>query len=88
MQPVRDLILVKPFESDEQSTGGIFVPEAYREISNKVKVIAVGNGTKKHPMRYKGGEVGFRIKGSGEEVLINGERHYLINQGWLIGLLN
>lgn len=88
MNVLRDSILVKPFASDEVSKGGLIVPECYREVSNKVKVISVGTGTKKHPMRYKGGEVGYRIKDSGQEIIIEGEKHYIINQSWLLAIEN
>ena len=40
MQPVRNIILTKPFPPDEVSEGGIFVPESARQENNKMRVIA------------------------------------------------
>lgn len=78
MTPIRNNILAKPFPSDEVSMGGILVPESAREISNKMLIVKVGNGTKQRPMKLKKGQIGFRVKGWGIEVIINGEKHYLM----------
>lgn len=80
MKPIRTQVLVKPFPSDEISTGGIFVPESAREISNKVEIIEVGAGTKDKPMNLSPGQVGFRVKAWGHPVFINGELHFLMDQ--------
>lgn len=86
MTPVGEKILVKPLVADMISAGGIIIPQNCQEDSSKVQVVSVGAGTKKNPMKYKGGEIGYRVKGCGEEYIIDGEKHYLINQGWLIAL--
>ena len=88
MKVIRDNVLVKPFASDEKSIGGIIVSEAYRAISQKVKVVSVGNGTKKSPMNWKEGDVAFRVKDSGDEILIGGERYFIVKSTWLIAKLN
>ena len=86
MQPIKEYVLVKPFKSEEFTEGGLFVPENCRQVNNKVLVVAVGNGTKDKPMRLKEGMVGFRVKDWGEEVDLNGEKHYLMNQSAIIAL--
>jgi chaperonin GroES len=88
IQPIRDNVLVKPFPSDELSAGGIIVSEAHREVSNKMEVVAVGNGMKGKPMEFKKGDTAFRVKGMGDEIEINGEKHFLVKQSWLIAKLN
>lgn len=84
VQAIKDNVLIRPFPSDDRSVGGIIVSEAHRAISDKVEVISVGNGTKKNPMPWKPGDVAFRVHGCGDEILINGERHYLVKWNWLI----
>lgn len=86
MKPIRENILVKPCESDSISEGGIFVPENCRAISNKGVIVAVGNGAKNKPMKVKVGQTAFRVKDWGQEVLIDGELHYLMNQDAIIAL--
>jgi len=80
IKPIRDNILVKTFESDNISEGGIYVPDSAKTISNKVEVIAVGNGVKNKPMKLKIGDIGYRVKDHGTEIIIDGEKHYLMNQ--------
>lgn len=88
MQPIRDNILVKPYESDAVSAGGIILSEAHAGVSNKVKIIAVGNGTKGKPMKFKPGETAFRVKDVGDEILIHGEKHFIVKMSWLLAKLN
>lgn len=88
IKPIKDQVLVKPFESDNISSGGIIVSDAHKETSNKVKVIAVGNGTKNLPMNWKPGETAFRIKDCGDEIIIGGEKHFIVKSNWLIAKLN
>lgn len=86
MQPIRNNVLVKPYPSDEISEGGIFVPDAARQPSNKVKIVKVGNGTKGKPMLLKEGQTGYRVKNWGQEVLVDGELHYIMEQTAIIAL--
>ena len=84
MQPVRNIILTKPFPPDEISEGGIFVPESARQENNKMRVIAVGNGTKERKMIFNPGDVVYRVKDWGTPVDIDGERYYLMDQNGII----
>lgn len=86
MQPIRNNILVKPCQSDEVSVGGIIVPEKYRADSNKVEIIAVGNGTKDKPMQLKKGQIGHRVKSWGTEILIDGQKHFLMDADSIIAI--
>lgn len=86
MQPIRDNILVKPFKSDEISEGGIYVPETARGVSNKVRIVSVGSGSKDKPMKLKAGITGYRVKNWGQEIEIDGELHFLMNQSAIIAI--
>lgn len=88
IKPIRENVLVKPFMADSVSSGGIIVSDAHKAPSNKVEVIAVGNGTKKLPMNWKPGDIAFRVKDVGDEVIINGELHFICKSNWLIAKLN
>lgn len=80
MKPLRDLVLVKPCEADEITEGGLLIPTTARLRSAKAIVVEVGNGTSKIEMEAKVGDTVIHIKDAGEEVIINGEPHYLIRQ--------
>jgi len=86
MRPVLNNILVKPFPPNETTESGLFVPDSVKKPSNKVTVIAVGNGTAKRPMKLKVGDVGYRVKSWGQEVVIDGELHFIMNQEAIIAL--
>lgn len=84
MRAINENVLLKPFESDNISAGGIFVPDSCKKVSNKCQVISVGNGTKKKPMKVKEGSTVYRVKDWGCEVIIDGQIHYLMNQDAII----
>lgn len=86
MQPIRDQILVRPMEGDSVSEGGIIVPDSCKKPSNKVEIVAVGNGTKKNPMLLKKGDVGYRVKDWGLEIIIEGVQHFMMDQKSIIAL--
>lgn len=86
IKPVLNNVLVKPFPADEISLGGIYVPETSRKDSNKVLIVAIGSGTKNKPMLLKNGDVGYRVKDHGTEIIDNGEKFYLLSQDAIIAL--
>ena len=44
VRPLRDRVLIKRVEAQEQRIGGIIVPDTAKEKPQQAKVIAVGNG--------------------------------------------
>lgn len=86
IKPIRNQVLVECFEGDGISEGGIYVPDSIKTESNKVKILAVGNGTSKKPMRLKAGDIGFRVKSWGEEIHENGKKYFLMDDSTIIAL--
>jgi chaperonin GroES len=84
MQPIRNQIVCKPFPSNEVSEFGIIVPESARKPSNKVTITEVGNGTVERPMKLKEGDVGYRVKDWGQDILIDGQLHYIMDMDAII----
>jgi chaperonin GroES len=82
MTPLRNLIAVKPFASDDLSTGGIVVPVSFQERSSKGKIVAVGNKT-----NLKVGYTVWHIKGAGTELIENGDKVYLMPDKEVLGYL-
>ena len=75
MQPLHNLILVKPCVADEVTEGGLFIPETARSRSSKAVVVKVSKNKK---IQSKVGDSIIHVKGAGTEVLINDEPHYLM----------
>lgn len=88
IQPILDNVLIRPLPSENISAGGIFVPGSFQVRNNKAEVIAVGNGTKKNPMRYKKGDLVYNIQGCGSEIEINGVMHFLIKDSYVLAYEN
>lgn len=84
MTPIGNQILFKPLLSNEISEGGLFIPETARKPSNKGTVVLVAKGTASKPMRLKEGMVVYRVKDWGQEVMINNELHFLMDQGAIL----
>jgi co-chaperonin GroES (HSP10) len=80
MKPLRDLVLVKPCAPDNVTEGGLFIPTNAQGRSSRAIVVEVGNGTSKIKMEAKVNDTVIHIKDAGEEIIINGEAHYLIRQ--------
>ena len=79
IQPIRTQILVKFRIEDEQTKGGIFIPETCRKNTTIAEVVAVGNGTKKCKPKYQVGDIVYCMKEQGTELHENEEVFYLIN---------
>ena len=86
IQPVLHNVVVKPFLGSEISKGGLYIPDSIRKPSNKVEIVAVGNGTKQRPMKLKVGDIGYRVQDWGEPIEIGGELHYIMEQNAIIAL--
>lgn len=75
-------IIVKPYPPNEQTEGGLFVPDSVKKPSNKVLVTSIGDRV----TRVKEGQSGFRVKDWGHDVLIDGELHFIMNEAALIAI--
>lgn len=84
IQPIRNTVLIKPLPSEQISQGGIVVPESFYVRNQKAEVVAVGGGTKQRPMIYKKGDVVYNIKDCGDEIIMDGERHFLIQDAYIL----
>lgn len=84
IQPIRNTVLIKPLPSEQISEGGIVVPESFYVRNQKAKVVAVGKGSKTRPMQYKPGDFIYNIKDCGDEIEIDGEKHFLIQDTYIL----
>lgn len=73
MRPLGDKVLVKLLENNTQTAGGIIIPDAAKEKTQRGKVIAAGTGKLTQdgrvlPMAVKAGDTVFFGKYAGTEV--------------------
>jgi chaperonin GroES len=82
IQPLADRVLVKRIEEEQQTKGGIIVPDTAKEKPQQGKIIEVGPGRmtedgKRIPLEVKKGNKVLFGKYSGSEVTV-GDQEYLI----------
>lgn len=86
IQPIRNQVLVKPFNAENVSEGGIFIPETVKKESNKVLIVAVGKGSPKNEMKLKADTIGYRVKEWGIPIEENNELYYLMDEAAILAI--
>jgi chaperonin GroES len=89
LRPNYDFVLVRRI--DEEVSGTILKPEAYRQKSDKAVVISVGPGrivgSTIMPIEYVPGAIVFVSKHGGTDVELNGEKFTILRAGDVYGEL-
>ena len=92
IRPLGDRILLKRIEEEQESKGGIVIPDTAKEKPQEGKVIAVGKGRlledgKLVRLEVKKGDRVLFGKYSGTEVKIEGEEHLIVREDDILGIL-
>lgn len=82
MKPINKKILFKPFEGSNVTEGGLIIPDSAKQLSSKGEIVEVGNKVTK----VKKGDIAWRVKGWGEEMIIEGEKHYIMEQDAILAI--
>ena len=91
MRPLRDRILVKPLEQQEQRIGGIIIPDTAKEKPQTAKVVAVGKGRVNDkgdvfPLDVQVGDYVLVGKYSGTEIKLDGEEYLIVREDEVLGV--
>lgn len=92
LEPLRDQLVLQEILPNEQTPGGLFLPEQAREKTQTAIVMAVGpgrpleNGTVR-PMSLKPGDVVMYSRYGGSDIEIKGRKFILINEDQIYGIL-
>lgn len=78
IEPLYSQVLIKPFEQQKESTGGVTLPQHLQEKQCKGVVVAVGKGTKERDMNVIVGKTAFYIKGAGTRITEGGQEYLLM----------
>ena len=93
LRPLHDRVLVKRIEEEEEETrGGIVVPDTAKEKPQEGEVIAVGDGKvlesgEKLKMAVKKGDRVLFGKYSGSEVKLDDEEYLIMREDDVLGIL-
>ena len=92
--PLHDRVIIKRIEDTENKTsGGLFIPDTAKEKPQEGEVIAVGqgkykeDGTRQTPDVKKGDRVLFG-KYSGSEIKLDGEEYIIMREDEILGIIN
>ncbi len=92
VRPLRDRILVKRVEEEEQKVGGIIIPDTAKEKPQQGKVMAVGKGRvsdkgETTPLDVKVGDTVLFGKYSGTEIKLDGEEFLIMREEDVLGVI-
>ncbi|MBQ7450300.1 co-chaperone GroES [bacterium] len=92
IKPLGDNIVVKVIDDQEQTTGGIYIPDSAKEKPQKGEVIAVGSGKtldsgEKEQMEVKVGDVVLYAKYSGTDVKLDNQLLKVLSIKDVLGIL-
>jgi chaperonin GroES len=91
VRPLRDRVLVKRVEEQEQRIGGIIIPDTAKEKPQQAKVVAVGRGrvTDKGeviPLDIKVGDFVLIGKYAGTDIKLEGEEYLIVREEEVLGV--
>jgi chaperonin GroES len=90
--PLADRVMVKSLEGNEQTRGGLFIPDTAKEKPQEGEILAVGPGRfedgKRVPMELKVGDKVLFGKYSGTEVTIDGEPLLILRESDVLATLS
>jgi chaperonin GroES len=90
--PLADRVVVRSLESNEQTRGGLFIPDTAKEKPQEGEILAVGPGRfddgKRVPMEVKVGDKVLFGKYSGTEVMIDGEPLLILRETDVLAVLS
>lgn len=92
VKPLEDRVLVKPIEAETKTASGIYLPETAKEKPVKGNVVATGPGKrlengKRAEMSVSKGDTVVYGKYAGTEVEIKGEKHLILRESELLGVI-
>lgn len=90
--PLSDNVLVKPFEAETKTAGGIILPDNAKEKPQIGTIMAVGEGKigpkgDRHPMLVKVGQKVMYKKWGGNEIKMGNEEWTIISQEDILAIV-
>lgn len=92
IRPLRDRVIVRRIEEQEQVRGGIYIPDTAKEKPQEGEVIAVGNGRildngSKIELDVKAGDRVLFGKYAGTEVKLDGNEYLILREDDILGVI-
>ena len=88
LKPLADRVLVEPSATETKTTSGIIIPDTAQEKPQKGKIVAVGKGTKEHPISVKVGDNVLYGKYSGTDLKYEGKDYLIMKESDILAIIN
>jgi chaperonin GroES len=93
VRPLHDRVLVRRFDEEEKSKGGIIIPDSAKEKPAQGEIISVGTGRvgedgKVRPLDVKKGDRVLFGKYSGTEIKIDGTEYLMMREEDILGVFS
>lgn len=85
VKPLKDLVLIEPFEPETKTAGGIIIPESSQQKPNMAKVIAVGIEVEEVKV---GNTVLYSKSYSVNEIDNNGKKQVILKEKELLAIID
>ena len=87
IKPLADRVLIEPSAAETKTASGIIIPDTAQEKPQKGKVVAVGPGTKDHPITLKAGDLILYGKYSGTELKHDGSDYLIMRESDILVII-
>jgi chaperonin GroES len=93
IRPLHDRVIVKRLDEDNQTSGGLYIPDTAKEKPIQGKIIAVGAGKRDKAGKIVGLTVkeGDRVlfsKYSGTDIKLDGEEHLIMREDDILAVVD
>lgn len=90
--PLGDRIVVQREESQERTSGGIFLPDSAKDKPTRGKIVSVGDGRvlengSRSTLQVKVGDLVLFTSYAGENIEVDGEEYLLMNEGEILAII-
>lgn len=85
--PLADRVIIKQAAAETTTASGIIIPDTAQEKPQKGTVVAVGKGTKDHPMTVKVGNHILYGKYAGTELKYEGEDYLIMKESEILAII-
>ena len=88
LKPLADRVLVEPSAAETKTTSGIIIPDTAQEKPQRGRIVAVGKGTKEHPIIVKVGDNVLYGKYSGTDLKYEGKDYLIMKESDILAIIN
>jgi chaperonin GroES len=87
IKPLADRVLIEPAAAETKTSSGIIIPDTAKEKPQKGTVVAVGTGTKEHPITVAVGDSVLYGKYAGTELQHEGKDYLIMKESDLLAIV-